>query len=261
MTTGLGPRIVAVASATFRGAFAGAAGLGIVAAGLVLPLVVGAIASAHFAGLDLLATSETLYSTLFLPVIVLLVCLIVGVGLFRGELEEDTLVYPLNRTLPRPALVVGKYLGFLAAALVVLLPSALFATGLAAAWGSGPTLGSPALLETIALLTVLAVLAYGAFFLLLGLLTRQALVIGLLYGFIWETFVSVIAGPIRQLTIVYYLRGAAASLLSSGPLASGPSGVSVLDAVVGLGLMAAASVAVAAAYLQYVEVVPSAAPG
>ena len=258
--TGNLARIGVVAWATFRGAFVGSTGLAILVAASVYPLVVLGIASARFAGLDLLAASETLFSTLFLPVILLLICLILGVGLFRGELEDDTLVYPLTRTVPRPVLVLGKYVGFAAAALSVVLPSAVVGVGAAAAITAGPNFGSPALLTTVVALTVLATLAYGSLFLLLGLLTRQALVIGLLFGFIWETFISVVAGPIRALTVVYYLRGIGAALMSSGPLADGPGGVTVLGGSLGLLASALGAVLIASAYLRYFEIRPGASP-
>ena len=253
-------RLGVVTGAAFRASFAGATGYGVIAAGAVYPVIVAGIAAARFAGLDLLATAETLYSTLFLPVILLITSLVLGVAPFRGELEEDTLVYPLNRTVPRPVLVVGKFLGSAAASVSVVLPSALAGTGVAAAWATGPTYGSPALLETVVLVTVLAAVTYGAIFLLLGLLTRQALVVGLLFGFIWETFVSVIAGPIRTLTVVYHLRGIAAGLMTTGPFANGPTGMSVLGGSVGLLLGAVGAVVLAGVYLQYAEIRPGAAP-
>ncbi len=253
-------RTLVVAAATFRAAFARSSGIGLFFAALLFPLAVLGIDSAHFANLDALATAENLYSGLFLPVVLLLVVLVLGVGLFRKELEEDTLVYPLNRAVARPALVVGKYLGFVAAALAVLLPSALIGLALAAAAGPSDVTRSPGLLQAVVATTGLAVVAYGAYFLLLGLLTRQAVVIGLLYGFLWETFVSQISGPIEQLTVVYYLRGIGARLAPNGPLASGPSAVTLGGGLEGLLLSAAVSVLLAALYLQYVEIRPSPSP-
>ncbi|MCI4367612.1 MAG: DsrE family protein [Thermoplasmata archaeon] len=154
MATGAISRTLAVAEATIVGTLQGSAWLGLAGAALVYPLLVGAIAAAGFSGLDLLAAAETLFSTLFLPVVLLLVCLVQGVSLFRTELEEDTLLYPLKRTVPRPALVVGKYLGFLASTLLALIPSAVFGTALAAVLGDGPTYATAGLLEAVVLLTI-----------------------------------------------------------------------------------------------------------
>lgn len=253
MSTGPVPRALAAAEATFLGSFSGRAWVALVAAGLVYPAVVLAIAAAAIPGIDLLATAEQLFSALFLPVVLLLVCLINGVALFRGEIEEGTAIYPLGRTVPRPALVAGKYLGFAGATLLVLLPSTVLGTGLAAALGSGPTVASSGLLEAVAGLTVLGTLCYGAVFLLLGLLTRQALLLGLLYGFIWETFISQLPGPIHELTVVYYLRGIATQLVLAGPLGAGPTGVTIAGGTAGILGTVVAALVLAALWLRYAE--------
>jgi ABC-2 type transport system permease protein len=260
MGTGAISRTLTVAEATVVGTLQGRAWVGLAGAALVYPLLVGAIAAAGFSGLDLLAAAETLFSTLFLPVVLLLVCLVQGVSLFRTELEEDTLLYPLKRTVPRPALVVGKYLGFVASTLLALIPSAVFGTALAAILGDGPTYATPGLLEAVVLLTILGVLAYGATFLLLGLLTRSALVIGLVYGFLWETFVSLLPGPISQWTVVYYLRGVGLQLVPSGSLGSSSSSVTVLGTGGGVALFVIGCLCTASAFLRYAEIRPGVAP-
>jgi ABC-2 type transport system permease protein len=260
MVTGPVTRTLAVAEATVRGTFQGNARFGLAAAAALFPVIVLAIASANFSHLDLLGSAETLYSTLFLPVILLLVCLVQGVSLFRTELEEDTLLYPMKRTVPRPAIVAGKYLGFLVTTLLVLLPSAGIGIALAVTWGHGATYATAGLWEAILLLTTLGVAGYGAAFLFLGLLTRSALVIGLIYGFLWETFVSLLSGPIAQWTLVYYLRAVGYDLVPSGMLGGGPTGVSIAGAVGGFVLFALACLAGASVVLRYTEVRPAAAP-
>jgi len=256
MTTGPVVRTLVVAQATFYRSFAGTAAVALAAAALVYPLLVLAVVRGSPSGTDLLQPTETLFSALFLPVILLLVCLVNAVGLFRTELEEDTLLYPMNRTIPRPALVAGKYLGFAAATLVVLVPSMLVGTSIAAAATSGPTFATVGLLEAIVAMTVLGVLAYGAIFLLLGLWTRHALVLGLLYGFIWETFISVLAGPVRAWTVVYYLRDLGSQLALTGPLGQGPNDVPMATAGALLVAGALVALAIASVHLQLAETRP-----
>jgi len=257
--TSLG-RVASVAAATWRGCFAGFRALGLLAVGLLLPILVGAIASANFPDFDLLATTESLYSTLFLPILLLLVTLVLGVGLFRTEIEEDTLVYPMSRSVPRGALVLGKYVGFSGAALLLLLPSVIVAASIAAGLGRGPTVATGSLFEALVLVTALAVLAYGAFFLFLGLLTRHALVIGLLFGFIWETFVPLLPGPLKELTLVYYLRTVGARLVTAGPLSVAPGPVSLAAAIAVPIVFSIVAGALATLYLRVAEARPAAAP-
>lgn len=216
-----------VALSTWRGAYSGrrAVGLGLVA--VVYPALIAAIASAHRSTIDLVAASEDLYTLLFLPILLLLVCLVQGVSLFRAEIEDDTIVYPVMRSLPRWYLVAGKYLGFLLAALSILLPAALLGPALGVLLNAGPQVGLEGIGEAMVLMTVLAVVAYGAFFLFLGLLTRQALVIGLVYGFLWETFIPLLPGPLAKVTVIYYLRDLGSHLVAEGPLAGGGGTVGV----------------------------------
>ncbi|HEV2317570.1 MAG TPA: hypothetical protein VGV89_08370 [Thermoplasmata archaeon] len=224
-------RVGVVAYAAWRGALAGGKGIALALVAAVYPLLVLAIASAHRNTIDLLAASETLYSLLFLPILLLLVCLVLGVGQFRGEIEDDTVVYPIMRSLPRPALVVGKFLGYVAAALVFLLPATLLGPVFALAFNAGPQVSSAGLGAALLVTTIVAVLAYGALFVLLGLLTRQALVIGLVYGFIWETFLPLLPGSLKEITLVYYLRGIGGDLVNAGPLLQTPQVVGLPTAI------------------------------
>jgi ABC-2 type transport system permease protein len=260
MPTGPLTRSLAVAEATIFGTLQarGAVGLGLAA--LVYPLLVASIAAESFSGLDLLRASETLFSALFLPIVLLLVCLVQGVSLFRTELEEDTLLYPLKRTIPRPSLVVGKYLGFLATTLLALLPSAILGMSLAAFLGKGPTVATAGLLEAVVLMTVLAVIAYGAVFLLLGLVTRYALMIGLIYGFLWEAFISLLSGPISQWSVIYYLRDIGSQLVPSGALGGSTSTLTVASVTVGFVVFAAGCLVATSGILRYAEIRPGAAP-
>ncbi|HEV2429549.1 MAG TPA: hypothetical protein VGV64_06880 [Thermoplasmata archaeon] len=253
-------RTTAVAWTTLRASFTGTRAIGLAGVALLFPLLVAGLASAHLAHLDLPGTAETLFSSLFLPILLLLVTLVLGVGLFRTELEEDTLVYAMSRSVPRPALVVGKYAGLLGAGLLLLVPSVVLSDALATGLGPGPNASTAPALSALLTMTVLAVAAYGALFLFLGLLTRQALVIGLLIGFIWETFVPLLPGPLKVVTVIYYLRTVGARLVDTGPLSVAPSGLSLGVAAVVLAAFSAAVLAIAGALLRYVESRPGAAP-
>ena len=251
--TSLLERVGVVAYATWRGALVGRRGVGLGLVAAVFPLIVAAISSGHRTDIDLLAASEELYSALFLPVLLLLVCLVLGVSVFRGEIEDDTIIYPAMRSLPRPALVVGKYLGFVGAALAFLLPAAALGPAIGIVLNAGPEVDATGVATTLLVTTVVAVLSYGAFFLWLGLISRQALVIGLIYGFFWETFVPLLPGPLKELTLVYYLREIGGHLTTGGPFASTPHLVG-LTASVGVPVaFAAAVVTLACVYISEAE--------
>jgi ABC-2 type transport system permease protein len=255
--TGGWVRLGVVAAASWRGALSGYRAVGLALIAALYPMLVLALASGHRADVDLLSASEELYSVLFLPLLLLLVCLVLGVSEFRTEIEEDTLVYPLTRSVPRAAVLAGKFLGFVGAALCFLLPTALLGPGLAVAFNAGPQVALSGVLPTLVITTMLATVAYGSFFLLLGLLTRQALVIGLLYGFFWETFLPLLPGPLKQLSVIYYLRAVGGQLVAAGPLAAGGTTVSLGAAVLVPILFAMATGALAWVYLTRAEIRPA----
>jgi ABC-2 type transport system permease protein len=252
-------RIAAIAGATFRACLSGRRAIALLLLGALYPAVVIGLAAASVSGANLVADSEQVFSALFLPIMLLIVTLVLGVAQFRTEIEEDTLVYLTSRSVPRASIVVGKYAGAVLAAAIVLVPSALLGSALGVAYNLAPSVSTQGLYYAVVAMSLAAIAAYTAFFLLLGLLTRQALPIGLLYGFIWETFVSQLPGPIRQATIVYYLRGLGASYVSAGPLASSKaiSPASVALGVVGL---VAVVLLLTSACLEWVERRPVPSP-
>lgn len=250
MSTSSLERMGVVAGATLRGAFVGRRGIGLGLVAAVYPVLVLAIAAARRSDIDLLAASELLYSQLFLPVLLLLVCLVLGVSLFRGEIEDDTIVYPVMRSLPRWELVGGKYVGFLVAANLFLVPAALLGIALGILLNLGPAASTAGVGTTVLLTTPVAIAAYGAFFLFLGLVSRQALVIGLIYGFLWETFVPELPGPLKELTLVYYLRAIGAQLAADGPFTMVSAPVSL---ALGLGIPVLSAVAMVIVSGYYIE--------
>jgi ABC-2 type transport system permease protein len=136
-----------------------------------------------------------------------LTSLLYAAGVVRDEVEEQTLTYLLLRPLPRWAL----YLTRLAAAWLVTSVLTGFFTLLTfiALWWNSPGLWSEVLtdraLKTVALLA-LAQVAYCAWFGLLGLWTRRALLVGLLYIVAFEGMLSNYDLVVRRLTVTYYFR-------------------------------------------------------
>jgi len=112
-----------------------------------------------------------------------LLCLIVGTGAIGPEIDDGSIIYLLAKPLSRYSIVVTK--------LVV-------AIGVATAFAALPTLIAGLILSgTTANVAVgyavgalVAGIAYSALFLLLAILTRNAVVAGLLYALIWEGVVG-----------------------------------------------------------------------
>ncbi|HUJ77472.1 MAG TPA: hypothetical protein VLX64_00545 [Thermoplasmata archaeon] len=247
-------RIPVVARLAFRASLTGLRGVALVVLALAPTGIVAAIALADPGDAATTATAEGLFLSLTLRVIDVLVLLVVFASAFRSEIELDTLTYLMTRSIDRAGVAVGKYAGALAAALAILAPAALLPLGVAAlGGGTAPPIADPV---AIAAITVLAAAAYGAIYLLLGLLSPSALVLGLLFGFLWEELVLLLPGSFPRVTVLYYLLSVGARLTASGPLHAFPTVVSLPAAVAGLVGVAVAFVAAAAIVVRSVETAP-----
>lgn len=205
-----------VARMSLKGGLRGFRLLGLGALAAVPSAVVAALAASGAGPSTLANSTESLFLSLTLPVVILLLTLVLFVAQFRTEIEDDTLAYLLARSIPRTEIAVGKYFGALGAALAFSLPATFIP--LAVAGAGGAPAPSAAVILSLGMMAFLATMTFGAAYCFLGLITRSALLIGLLVGFLWEELVPLLPGYAPRLTLVYYLRNLASLLVSTGPL-------------------------------------------
>ena len=253
MTGELG-RLVTVAWLSFRGGLQGLRALGLAAFAVFPTLIVAAIATAHPAASTLANSALVLFALLTLPIVAMVILLILAVAQFRTEIDAETLIYLSDRSVARPTLVVGKYLGAVASALVFVLPAALLPLGVAVAGGG--TAYASNVVGAVAAVAVLATVAYAGIFLFFGLATRSALLVGLLFGFLWEELLPLLPGEVPQFTVIFYLRSYLSGVLSAGPLSGYPNAAGVGSSVAVLVLVAVAFVLLASVVFRYLETAP-----
>ncbi len=139
----------------------------------------------------------------------ILASLLYGATLLAGEIEDKTLVYLFTRAQPRWKVLLGKYIATVAVLTVLVIASMSLAYAL---------FGAPYGLQVwVALVVPIfgACLAYTAVFSLLGLLVpRRAIPIGIIYGIVFEVFLSFVPAVINELTCSYYLRSLGFNLAS-----------------------------------------------
>jgi ABC-2 type transport system permease protein len=151
---------------------------------LLLPVVLLLLCGA----VRLLAGSDTSVSVgllggFALGTVVPLLGLIAGTGAIGPEIDDGSIVYLMSKPLSRHSIVMSKFA--VAAAVVTVVagvPTLLAglilsgtAEGLAVGYGIGAGVAG---------------LAYCALFVLLAILTRHAVVVGLIYVLIWESLVG-----------------------------------------------------------------------
>jgi len=248
-------RLAVIAAMTYRGNFVGGRlWISTLLAGLP-PVLLAAFYAYGVVGAALITGFGNVVVTLVLSVQLPLTTLIIGVGLFRTEIEEDTLTFLTLRTIARPSIVIGKYLGGWAAVLTFLLPSFGVCLALADAGASGAAFPAGYVAAGLVLVLVGSI-AYLAIYLLLGLVTRSAVVLGLVYAFLWEFVLRLFPGHLPQVTVYYYLRTAAAGLTSAAPLGSYSTSIGLAAAVAAPLGVAVVGLLLACFVVGYVETAP-----
>ena len=144
--------------------------------------------------------------TFFLRFSVPVLSIFYGTALIADEVEDKTITFLFTRPIPRGAVLVGKYLAFIASTLIVVLPSVMLVWLLIV-----PIRGSlgGSFVELVKDLLILAAGfgVYGALFAFVGARFKRPLMIALFFVFAWENAALLIPGYLRRFTIAHYLQG------------------------------------------------------
>ena len=177
--------------------------------------------------------TRTLIASAILPLSMLLF----ATSAFGNELVDRTLAYLTMKPLPRWRIVLPKLLAALVVGGIPVAASGFAALALAEGGGYGGALAT-----AIGLLVGAA--AYAAIFTWAGLATRHALLIGLVYVFVWEATLAAYLDGVRFLSIRRYtlslIHALDAERLSrlDDPLSAGAATVAAALVVGGFTLLA-----------------------
>ncbi|MFD5029747.1 ABC transporter permease [Streptomyces sp. NPDC058220] len=189
-------------------------------------LIVIAAAVRAFNGADDQVASDVL-GGFAIATMVPLIGVIAGTGAIGPEIDDGSIVYLLSKPLKRPTIIFTK----LIVAIAVTMAFSAIPTFIAGYIlnGNGQQI---AVAYTVAALV--ASIAYSALFLLLGTVSRHAVVIGLVYALVWEAlFGSLVAGA-RTLSVQQWALALAQKIGGGGTITSDvglPLAVSLLAGV------------------------------
>lgn len=137
-----------------------------------------------------------------------LVALLAGTGSIGAEIDDGSIVYLLTKPISRFTIVISK--------LAVAVVTALLAGPVPVAVAALVLAESPsALVAPLALAAAAAAAAYCVLFLLLSILTRNAVIVGLLYAIVWETTVGGFIPGAQALSVRQWALALAERLLGS----------------------------------------------
>jgi hypothetical protein len=166
-----------------------------------------------------------IYNALILRTVVFFGCAWIFMNLFRGEIVDRSLHYYFLSAVRREVLLTGKYLSGLVTSIILfttvtvvsmfLLFFPHFFSPSVRFFLDGPGIGQ---LVTYAVITMLACVGYGAFFMVFGLFFRNPIIPALLlYGWEWINFL--LPPLLKKVSVIHYLNSLVPVPLSEGPFA------------------------------------------
>ncbi|MFH8465017.1 ABC transporter permease [Streptomyces sp. NPDC017991] len=203
-----------VARLTYRGLLGRRRAL--ILGALPVLLIVISAAVRGFTGADDQVAADVL-GGFALATMVPIIGVIAGTGAIGPEIDDGSVVYLLAKPIKRPTIIFTK---LIVAVAVTMVFSAVptFLAGLILN-GNGQQV---AVAYTVAALV--ASIAYAALFLLLGTITRHAVVFGLVYALVWEALFGTLVSGARTLSVQQWSL-AVAHKVSGGDLVTSDVGL------------------------------------
>jgi hypothetical protein len=168
---------------------------------------------------------SVIYNALILRTVVFFGCAWIFMNLFRGEIVDRSLHYYFLAAVRREVLLAGKYFSGLVTSMILfttvtvvsmfLLFFPHFPSASTRFFLDGAGIGQ---LFTYAVITILACVGYGAFFMVVGLFFRNPIIPALaLYGWEWINFL--LPPLLKKISVIHYLNSLVPVPLSEGPFA------------------------------------------
>ena len=148
-------------------------------------------------------TSVVLYRGLIVTGVLPLTALMFGTSVIGDDLEDGTAIYLLTKPIPRWQILLPKLIAAWLLTTAVLILSTLLSGILAIESGGLDVVYG----TTFAV--VLGALVYTTLFVMLSIVSTHALIIGLVYVFIWEGALAGIFEGVRYLSVRHYTLGVA----------------------------------------------------
>ncbi|MFJ8939539.1 ABC transporter permease [Streptomyces sp. NPDC102365] len=203
-----------VARLTYRGLLGRRRAL--ILGALPVLLIVLSVAVRSFTGADDQVAADVL-GGFALATMVPIIGVIAGTGAIGPEIDDGSVVYLLAKPVKRPTIIFTKLIVAIAVTMVFsAVPT--FLAGLILN-GNGQQV---AVAYTVAALV--ASIAYAALFLLLGTITRHAVVFGLVYALVWEALFGTLVSGARTLSVQQWSL-AVAHKVSGGDLVTSDVGL------------------------------------
>lgn len=196
---------------------------------VILPLLLlGLAALTRWAAEGSPAASSGLTGDFAMGTLLPVMCLLIGTGVVGPEIDDGSIVYLLAKPVPRRSILLAKLAVALAATVVFAVLPIMAGAAIA---------GDEDLRLTTAygLAALLAGVAYTTVFVALSVLTRNAVIVGLLYALLWESVLGGYVPGVRNVSVRQWALAPAEEML--GFRASRWNVESAVDVPVGMVLL------------------------
>lgn len=173
----------------------------------LLPVVLAIMVRIVFAGRsgDVMSVFQDILMIYDLQFLAVILTLFYGTSVCSEEIEGKTLPYLTTRPLSKSGIIIGKYVAYTTIA-VLIVGLSLVASYLVMNGRRLGELSAWAALLRYAGVLALGLMAYMALFTFLGALLKKSILIGLAFGFGWETVIQYFPGSTQRFSIVHYLK-------------------------------------------------------
>ena len=169
-------------------------------------------ATAHSGDATGLQFLRELYAGIVAFVLLPLAAVVFGTAAFGGEIDDGTIVYLLVKALPRWQLILSKYVVAVLATIVMMFVAILLP------WlALGAHSDSLPLLEAFAAGVAVGAVLYNALFVTLGLTSKRALVLGLLYVVVIEITLSPNVAGLKSFSVREFVMTVVGNLAAAVP--------------------------------------------
>ncbi|ADD40166.1 ABC transporter permease [Stackebrandtia nassauensis] len=149
--------------------------------------------------------ADPLLGNLNMATFVPLIALIVGTGAISTEIDDGSIVYMLTKPLSRWKIALTKYAVAVATALAFAAVPTFLAGLILAGVSDGVAIG-------YGLAAAIASIIYCALFIMIGVLSRQAVIIGLIYVVLWDSLVAGLVDGAKNLSVQYWAEAIASTV-------------------------------------------------
>ena len=141
-------------------------------------------------------------------------CLFYGSSVLTDEVDNKTLVYLTTSPVSRASIIVSKFMAHTLISAIIIIFGLLISFVIS----NFSNLLNVVYLGRLGVFlgaALLAVLAYGSLFTLLGTFMKKSILVGLFLVFGWEAIAQFLHGATQKLTIIHYIKSLLPARLSS----------------------------------------------